>query len=176
MDKAFKKHLAGMVAFLQGPGQKIPAEVTVKFEKGLNVPAATAGAKMSFSVEWFQKHPDDIGVIIHEFTHTLQAYPNAHPWWVTEGIADYIRGKFPCDDPKVWSLPKLNHTHKYDQGYRVTAAFLFWIEKTYPKSEIVKELNLAMKKKAYTEGIWKERTGKTVSELWQECLAAKPTP
>ena len=170
MEKLFQKHYPAMIELLKGPDQKVPVEVSLHFKKNLRVPAMTAGPKMTFSVEWFQKHPDDLGVIIHELTHTLQAYPNPNPWWVTEGLADYVRGKFNVDDPKVWSLPRLRHTNKFDEGYRVTAAFLFWIEKTYPKSDIARELNAAMKAKKYSEEIWKKQTGKTLAELWQACL------
>jgi hypothetical protein len=171
LEKLFHQHYPGIIKMLEAPGQKIPQKVTLTFEKALKIPGQTAGPKMQFGVDWFLKHPNDLGVLIHELAHTIQAYPNSNPWWVTEGLADYVREKFSVDPPDVWSLPKLNASNRYDQGYRVTAAFLIWAEKKYPAAKLPEALNQAMKDKKYTPDIWKSTTGKSLDDLWKECLA-----
>src|SRR5436189_2063268 len=46
---------------------------------------------LTVGVDWLKKNPDDIGMLAHELTHAVQAYPKADPGWLTEGIADYAR-------------------------------------------------------------------------------------
>lgn len=128
--------------------------------------AATGGDKVSFSPEWFRKHPEDIDVVTHEIMHIVQAYGDGGgPWWVTEGIADYVRYKFGVDNAGArWTLPDYREGQKYDNGYRVTARFLAWLEKSNPG--IVKTLDKNMRSHTYKEEIWKDQTGKTLEELW----------
>ena len=56
-------------------------------------PAATGGDTIFVNASYVRDHPDDLGMMIHEFTHVIQAYPGQRQdlGWLTEGIADYIR-------------------------------------------------------------------------------------
>lgn len=141
-------------------------EVTFVIDTAYKGVAATGGDRVSFSPEWFKKHPEDIDVVTHEIMHIVQAYGDGGgPWWVTEGIADYVRYKFGVDNAGAkWTLPNYKEGQKYDNGYRITARFLAWLEKSNPG--IVKTLDKNMRDHSYKNEIWKAQTGKTLDELW----------
>ncbi|MCK5835242.1 MAG: chitobiase/beta-hexosaminidase C-terminal domain-containing protein, partial [Lentisphaeria bacterium] len=75
---------------LKTPGFKTYKQVMLIFKKMDGV-AATAGNVIYFAKDWYLKHPEDYGSVIHELTHVVQHYPKYEPWWVVEGIADYVR-------------------------------------------------------------------------------------
>lgn len=129
--------------------------------------AATSGTVVSYNPQWFVKHAEDIDVVTHEVMHIVQAYGNAPgPWWVTEGIADYVRSVYGVNNPAAkWMLGPYKAGQKYDNGYRVTARFFTWLEKNGHKG-IVKALDKSMRDHSYTENIWKDQTTKTLDELW----------
>lgn len=129
--------------------------------------AATAGGVVRYSPEWFAKNPGDIDVVTHEVMHIVQAYPNGSgPWWITEGIADYVRFADGIDNAGAnWKLPEWNSSQKYTDSYRITARFFFWIEKKIKKG-FIKNLDAAMRNKSFTDEFWKQQTGKTLDELW----------
>ncbi|WP_293944178.1 MULTISPECIES: basic secretory protein-like protein [unclassified Sphingobacterium] len=129
--------------------------------------AATAGGIVRYSPEWFAKNPGDIDVVTHEVMHIVQAYPNgAGPWWITEGIADFVRFDDGIDNAGAnWKLPEYTEKQKYTDSYRTTARFLYWINKNV-KKDFVKKLDGAMRSKTYTDDFWKAQTGKTIDELW----------
>ena len=56
---------------------------------------------------------------------------------------------------------------RYDRSYRVTAAFLAFVAEKYDR-ELVRKLNAALRAGSYRGEIWKELTGKTVTELDEE--------
>jgi len=145
---------------------KTSTEVTFVIDTAYKGVAATGGDRVSYSPLWFQKHPEDIDVVTHEIMHIVQAYgEGGGPWWVTEGIADYVRYKFGVDNAGAnWALPAYKEGQKYDNGYRITARFLVWVEKSKPGT--VKILDKNMRDHTYTEEIWKNTTGKTLAELW----------
>ncbi|MDH5828816.1 basic secretory protein-like protein [Sphingobacterium faecium] len=131
--------------------------------------AATAGGIVRYSPEWFAKNPGDIDVVTHEVMHIVQGYPNeSGPWWITEGIADYVRFVNGIDNAGAnWKLPEWNDNQNYTDSYRVTARFFFWIEKNNKKG-FVKNLDAAMRNKTYSDVFWKNQTGKTLEELWAD--------
>lgn len=130
--------------------------------------AATSGTVITYNPEWFRKHPGDIDVVTHEGMHVVQAYPEYNPGWLTEGIADYVRATMGVDNAGAkWTLPDYNEKQSYKNAYRITARFLIWLEK-HKRKDLVVKLDNAMRTNTYTDGIWKELTGKTVDELWSE--------
>lgn len=131
--------------------------------------AATAGGIVRYSPGWFAKNPGDIDVVTHEVMHIVQAYPDgAGPWWITEGIADFVRFDNGIDNAGAnWKLPDYNEKQKYTDSYRITARFFYWIEK-HVKGGLVKKLDAAMRSKTYNDHFWKEQTGKTIDELWAD--------
>lgn len=149
---------------LASEGHTPPREVTILFKKNMRGVAGTSGNKISVSAQWVTDHPDDFGMIIHEYCHVVQAYPQYDPVWLVEGIADYIR--YHVMEPE--RAPRFDaRKQRYTDGYGVTAAFLAFVEKKYDK-EIVSKLNTALRQTKYKEEMWKELTGKTLDELWKE--------
>lgn len=136
--------------------------------------AAAAGGVVRFNPEWFKKNPGDVDVVTHEVMHLVQSYPDgAGPGWITEGIADYVRFTLGVDNEGAnWRLPEFNEKQSYENAYRITARFFYWIEKNVKKGTI-KKLDAAMRNKIYTEAFWEKHTGKTINTLWAE-YAEKP--
>ncbi|MBT33035.1 MAG: secretory protein [Thalassobius sp.] len=143
-------------------------EVTFFIDTTYTGVAEAGGGRVRYNPKWFVRQPGDIDVVTHEVMHIVQNYPNgAGPWWVTEGIADYVRYTFGVDNEGAgWTLTEFNNNQKYDNGYRITARFFVWIESKV-KPGVVKALDHAMRTNTYTKDIWKEETGKTVDELWE---------
>ncbi len=129
--------------------------------------AAASGTTIIFNPRWFDKQPKDIDVVTHEVMHIVQSYPNYNPWWLVEGIADYVRYKYGVANAEGgWSLPTVSPSHKYDNGYRVTARFLAWCENKKPGS--VKAFDYALRTATYNTHLWITLFGKSVSDLWDE--------
>jgi hypothetical protein len=150
------------------PNKPASRHIEVIFKRGMKVPAHCLGAKISVSVEWLKKRPDDIGLLTHELTHAVQQYPRGEPSWLTEGIADYARELY---GPKEagWSLPRrLTAKNSYKDSYRVTARFLVWLDQKHPGA--VDRLHRKMQNREFTVDDFKAVTGKTVDELWTECV------
>ena len=147
---------------------KPPQDVTLVFkdeEKGI---AWTTGAKITIVADWIRKHPDDFGMVIHELTHVIQSYRGG-VGWLTEGIADYIR--YFKYEPKP-TPPKIKAKASYKDGYKTSATFLAWLEKTKDK-EIIFKLNLRLRNGKYKEEEFKEWTGSDLDTLWKEFIAAQ---
>ena len=123
--------------------------------------------KIVISSAWLKKKPEDLDVITHETFHIVQAYPNhSGPGWLTEGLADYARFKYGVNNKKAgWSLTDFSSKQHYDNSYRITARFLYWLTQNYDKN-IVHELDKNMRDKTYSPQLWSQYTGKTLDELW----------
>jgi hypothetical protein len=136
--------------------------------------AATSDARVVFSVAYMTKHPNDIDVVTHEVMHIAQDYGNTNgPWWITEGIADYVRNEYGiANEAAGWKLPDYKPTQNYDNSYRITARFFMWIEKKV-KAGTVKKLDAIMRAHTYSDDTFKKLTGKNVTELWKD-YAANP--
>ena len=132
--------------------------------------AATSGAVIHCSAAYFQTHPDDLGAIVHELCHVVQAYgKNRVPGWVTEGIADYVR--WFCYEP-LERRPRVNPRRaKYSDGYRTTAAFFDWIHRTKNQS-FVRRLNEAARADQYSDRLFQQYAGKPLDQLWSDFLQA----
>ena len=153
--------------------QKYHAPKTLNFVFRLkqDAPAYCAGNEISFSADWVRKHPDDFGMVIHEMTHAIQAYPNNknNTGWLVEGIADYIRW---------WRYePEANRTRidfskaTYHDAYRTTAAWLAWVSKKY-NSKLVPALDLDLRNATDPIPTFEKLTGKNPETLWNEFRAA----
>lgn len=124
---------------------------------------------INLSGGWFTAHPEDLGTIIHEMTHVVQNSSVDQPFWLIEGIADYIR--YWLDYSTFLNYPHCEFGEHYTSGYECSAAFLRYVEKVYNK-DIITKLNLALRENNYTDSLFKSFTGKTLEELWQECKEA----
>lgn len=149
------------------------ALIMKKTDEGI---AYTDGNTIVVSSHWIEKHPDDIGLIVHELVHVLQAYPNFEPGWVTEGIADYLRWAIYESKPLDW-FPLTEDENGYTSGYRITGGFLLWLDQTRIPG-INTYLNRAMQNTSYSDEIFKKQSGYTVQQLWEHYLevrnSAKP--
>lgn len=146
-----------------------PETVRLVIKKELAAPGVTSGNTIECSLKWITDHPDDFGMVIHELTHVVQAYPNtrSNPGWLIEGIADYIRyWKYEPEMPRHRIDPQKSH---YTQGYGTTGAFLAWMVRKYDR-RIVLRLDAALRTKAYKPELFRELTGKDLDELWAEFI------
>ncbi|TSD62667.1 secretory protein [Inquilinus sp. KBS0705] len=136
--------------------------------------AATDNGRVVFSPAYMTKHPADVDVVTHEVMHIAQDYGDSNgPGWLTEGIADYVRHEHGvANDAARWQFPSFDAKQNYDNAYRVTARFLFWVE-TKVKKGTVKKLDEIMRKHTYNDNTWASLTGKSVDELWK-AYAANP--
>lgn len=129
--------------------------------------AATSGSQVVYNPNWFDQHPKDIDVVTHEVMHIVQGYPSYNPWWLVEGIADYVRYKYGVANTEGgWSLPPVSSNQKYDNGYRITARYLAWCESKKPGC--VKTFDSALRTNSYTPTLWNTIFGKSADELWLE--------
>lgn len=146
-----------------------PETVTLTLKKDLNAPGVTSGNTIQFSVKWITEHPDDFGMVIHELTHVVQAYPNSrsNPGWLVEGIADYIRyWKYEPEIPRHRLDPQKSH---YTQGYGTTGAFLAWLVRKHDR-RIVLRLDAALRTQTYKPELFRELTGRDLDELWADFI------
>jgi len=157
---------------LRSDGFKPPHVVMMSLKNSYKGVAATSGDKIVGSVEYFKRHQDDVGAMVHELAHVVQAYRGpGNPGWLVEGVADYVRYyKFEPEKKR-----RINpNSAKYDGSYGTTAAFLNYVSEKHDR-DIVKKLNQAMREGKYKESLFKDYTGKTVQELgaeWLEVLRA----
>lgn len=172
-----------IVVMLPSDGYEAPTRASITFSADMQGVAATGGTRVRCAARWFrgQLQNEAKGAIVHELVHVVQDYGRARrrtpdatrtPGWLVEGICDYIR----------WFLYE-PHSHgaeitsrnigraRYDGSYRVTGNFLNWVTETYDK-DIVRKFNAAAREGRYSEDLWKQYTGKTVTELGDEWKAA----
>jgi hypothetical protein len=156
---------------LKSDGFKPPKLVGLTMKRGIGPPAYARGDGITGKVEWFKKHPDDFGAMIHETTHIVQHYrgrkSNPNPGWLVEGVADYIR--YIRFEPARLHPVKPERAH-YNSSYGVTARFLDFVSRKYDK-QLVLKLNKAMREGTYTDDLFKELTGKPVQKLDDEWRA-----
>lgn len=152
-----------------------PKEIRLVFKPDISAPAYAAGGEITVNATWIKQHPDDFGMMIHELTHVIQAYPGGgnKPGWLVEGIADYIRWwRYEPESPR----PRVNpETAKYTDSYRTTGAFLAWVAYKYDRG-LVRKLDSALRERTYSPAIFEKSTGKNLDALWDEFKATLPAP
>jgi hypothetical protein len=156
---------------LMSDGFRPPTLLRMTLKNDYKGVAAAGGGRIVGSGKYFKSHPDDIGAMVHETVHCVQNYRGrGNPGWLVEGIADYVR--FFRYEPRRPG-PLAPEKARFDGSYRVTAAFLAFVNETYDR-QAVKKLNAAMRQGRYRPEIWKDITGRTVEDLgreWQKSLA-----
>jgi len=132
---------------------RAPKTLRFVFRFKQDAPAYCDGNEISFSVDYLRKHPDDFGMVIHEMTHAIQAYPpnKVDTGWLVEGIADYIRWwRYEPEAPRT----RIDFSKAtYHDAYRTTAAWLAWVSKKYD-SGLVPALDLKMRHSEEAIGGW----------------------
>lgn len=154
---------------LPSEGFEPAKEILIVFRKNISVPAMAGGGVISVSVPHVTNNPGDFGMMVHELTHIVQAYPGQKEnlGWLTEGIADYTR--FWLYEPQTPQHPINKEKASYRDAYRTTAAFLGYLTAKHDR-EIVKKLNAKLRKGEGEAALFKEYLGKTVDELWKEFI------
>lgn len=161
-----------LVKLLGAETTAAPKRVTIIIDLNMDGVAATGGTEIRVSARYVQKHLDDLGMIVHELAHVVQAYPKYDPVWLVEGIADYVRfyhfepaSKRPHPDPAKVS---------YHDSYRTTGAFLDWVSTRYDR-DLIQKLDRALKAGTYTADLFQQATGKDLDHLNEEWLASLHT-
>jgi hypothetical protein len=184
-----------IVAAMSSDNFTPPKEFSVVIRPGNGV-AATSGTRINANSTWFKNELNDeaIGAIVHEVVHVVQQYRGNRrnnpestrtPGWLVEGIPDYFR--FFKFEPQshgadlIWLQGRRNLTLNYDARYRISANFLNYVVEHYDKNQnLISKVNAACREGKYKDELWKELTGKPLTELndeWKtsirEQLAAK---
>ena len=161
-DLLYKTYPLIFEYFADGQYEKITC--TIETRDGV---ASTVGRNITVSADYLNQHPNDLDCITHELVHCAQAYPNNAVGWLTEGIADYGRYLFGLyNEASGWKLPAYSQNQSYQNGYRVSAAFLKYVVERH-EEEMVHILNAALRDNTYTEDLWKEHTNYSLNELWE---------
>ena len=160
-----------LVNLLSSPGFEAPTSAEIIMRKTDEGVAGTLNGKIYVSSHWIEKHPEDIGLMVHELVHVVQDYPPRSEFWVTEGIADYIRWAIYEGKEQDW-FRRPKEEQGYRQGYRVAGGFLLWIESNDGPG-IVNKLNRALRDGKYKPELFEEATGKTLDELWAAYTGAE---
>jgi len=170
-----------IIAFLPSDGYEAPQRFTVVLKPGRGV-AATSRTRVTANATWIkgQLNGEALGALVHEAVHVVQQYGRArrdnphaagNPGWLTEGIADYFRWyKYEPNSHGAEITQRTLARARYDAAYRPTANFLNWVSARYD-TNIVPELNAAMRQGNYSTNLWIEHTGKPVEQLGADWLA-----
>jgi hypothetical protein len=174
MTTLFYECLPRLLARFEDPQKPAPRNIRLRFERALKAPAMADRTSITVSIDWIEKHPEDIGLLTHELTHIIQAYPSPNPGWITEGLADYARHLYGPASQPGWSLPStLTPAQHYTNSYRITARFLLWLESTQPGS--VDKIHRRMQAGGFREEEFTALAGAPIDQLWQRCLAELQT-
>lgn len=147
-------------------GEGEPFDITYKLHEEAGI-AYNAGKTIGLNPLWLVKNPEDIDCMTHELIHAAQHYPTYKHSWLVEGIADYGRGVFGINNEACnWSLPAKYSGGEIKSGYRITAAFLKFVEENYRK-DFVDVCHKALREETFTMDLFKEATGLTADELWE---------
>ena len=168
IPRILQDHYPLMASVLGVEGMPLPKSIVYAVRRSIGAPAYSTGGRIVLEAEWFTKHPGDLGCIIHETSHNVQAYPGSRntPGWLVEGIADYVRYKAGVDDG--WSIPsRYREGTSYKNGYGIATAFLVYLERHYD-DKLVTKLSRALKTAKYTDALFEEYTGKPLDDLWEE--------
>ncbi len=169
-ERLYEQH-AGDIATLIG-AEEVPP-IIVHVESSGPGAAWTSGTDVFLSKRWFTEHPEDIGGVLHEFTHAIMRAPTYDETtiWLIEGLADWVRDELGHDAP--WTQAH-HEPDKATAGYQTTAHFLQWLEKTHPGT--VKRLAQALMADTYGTDTFRQCTGKPlpvcVSEYEAEATTA----
>jgi hypothetical protein len=147
-------------------GQPLARRITIHFKDPIRTVAYTFAqqGEITISANWVKKHPEDIGMVIHELTHVVQNYPESkgvNIFWIGEGVADYVR-YFEFEPEKPF---KIDRKHTYRDGYGTAAAFLDWVERTHGP-HVIEKLNARLAIGAYTEELFEDYAREPLGTLW----------
>jgi hypothetical protein len=141
------------------------------FSNGAVAYTTFASGSIIISIPYLHSQPNDMGLVVHELTHVVQGYANVTvPSWIVEGMADYMR--FDLGYSTSWSYQHCDAKSRYTSGYNCAAAFLKYIQINY-MSYLIKDLHNTIRAGKYTSVFFSGNTGKTLDQLYAECLNAE---
>jgi hypothetical protein len=127
----------------------------------------TKGGTIYLGLDWLTNSPHELDpYLVHEVAHVAQDYS----WWRTpphwsEGLAEYAR--FKLGYTNSWTCAKCSAMYPhYTSGYCCAAAFLFFVESNYDP-QIAIQLNHALRKRTYSDELFKKATGEDLAQLWK---------
>ncbi len=127
----------------------------------------TVGTAINLRADWFAKNPADLdAVLVHEMTHVAQQCESNAPFHWVEGIADYVWFKFGYTNSAGAPECSASYPH-YTSGYCCAGAFLLYVDKTHG-SNVVRQLNMELRRGSYSDKFFAKATGKSLEELWAE--------
>ena len=156
---------------MQTPGFEPPERLAVAL-RDMDGVAHASGATIVVSTRWIKQHPEDIGLVLHELCHVIQNYRHRVPSWVTEGIADYYRWAIYEGKPQSW-FRRPDKERGYRDSYRVAGGFFLWLEAEKAPG-IVARLNTKARQGEYSHDLFKDITGQSLDELWDEYRQPSP--
>jgi hypothetical protein len=174
MKKLCEDWYAIIFDLLSPVGRPPEQTITIMFKDPITGAAYTnaQAGEITISANWVRKHPEDIGMVIHELTHVVQCYPRskngADLFWIGEGVADYIR-YFEFEPEK---RQHVDRKQTYLKGYGTAAAFLDWIQRTHATT-LVEKLNARLRIGEYTEELFEDYAGATLTWLWNQYAAQR---
>jgi len=122
--------------------------------------------KIYLGLDWLTNTPAELdSYLVHEMTHVAQDYSwrRTSACW-TEGIADYVR--FKLGYTNGWMCPQCSALYPhYTSGYTCAGAFLLFLDTQYGDG-VVAKLNHELRHHSYSDGFFKNTTGKDLKELW----------
>ena len=159
-----------LVERFENPKKPAPHRIKIVLDRKMKVPAYCTGDEIHVSIEWMNQHPEDIGVIAHELTHSVQGYRGGVPGWFVEGMADYARLVFGPKQQPGWELPRrLGDKQSYKDSYRVTGRFFVWLEEKHPG--VLDELHRKAQDREFNLADFGKLTGSSIDDLWTECVS-----
>jgi Peptidase of plants and bacteria len=161
-----------VVALLADDSSKIPRQFDIIFKEHLktNEAGRAIGKKIRLDASLLEKNPKKLeAILIHEMAHLTQAlhwykpFPTAWKCWM-EGIPEYAR--FKLGDTNGWRCPQCSFENPhYTYGYACAGAFLLFVDATCG-SNVVRQLNGELRRRAYSDSFFARATGKNLDELW----------
>lgn len=132
--------------------------------------AYAQGPHIHISSAWLKKSPNDYGMIVHELVHIVQSYNGKGEFWLTEGIADFVRYHHYEPGKQNWAFNPQSSSYK--QGYGIAGDFLQWLD-TSKKPGVIKTLSTACHKGEYKSEMITKECGADVDALWKEYVSTK---
>ena len=158
------------IAALIGAEEAPP--ITLHVERSGPGAAWTNGTAVFLSKQWFTQHPDDVGGVLHEFTHAVMRAPTYDETtiWLIEGLADYVRDELGYD--AAWTQAHFE-PGKATAGYQTTAHFLQHVERAHPGT--IKRLAQALMDDTFSPDVFRKCTGKPLEVCVSEYEAEATT-
>jgi len=132
-------------------------------------PAFVTGNKINININWFNKHPERVSVLIYYIATTVLDYNSSAPEWLVNSINYYMAAEFFAYG---YAFTGGYKGGTYEDGGKVGADFLRWIGETY-EIDIVYRINRTLNSATWFESdFWTGTTGKTLEQLWADYRAA----